>query len=75
MTLNEDQSLWFPNDLLSLSDAEIVSYQQYCSKTAQQALYTIAEKLHTSNTEEWNAEWDVASLMRSGMYYNKFWTM
>ena len=72
MAFKQDPSLWFPKELLSLSDAEFVTDQQYCSKTAQQSLYTIAAKLRASNTEEWNVEWDIASLLRSGAYYNNF---
>ena len=52
--------------MLFLSLAEIVTDQQYCSRTARHALYTIAAQLRANNREEWNAEWDVASLTRRG---------
>ena len=68
-------SFWYPKDLLFLTQAEIVTDQQYCSRTAQQALYTIAAQLHDNgDSEVWNAEWDVASLMRSGAHYENFKT-
>ena len=62
-------------DLKDLSPAEIVTNPLYGFHSARQALYTIATQLSNSDdSDEWNEEWDIASLMRSGVYSENFKT-
>ena len=51
-TIKLELSFWYPKDLLHLTQAEIVTDQQYCSRTAQQAMYTIAAQLHDNSDSE-----------------------
>ena len=66
--------MWYPKDLKHLSPAENVTEPQYCSRSARQAMYTIAAQLSDSGDgiEDWGPEWDVVALMKSGVYYNNF---
>ena len=43
--IKEDLSVWWPENLMRLSPADIIMKPQYCSITARQALYTIASQL------------------------------
>ena len=43
--IKEDISFWWPRDLVDLSPADIITEPQYCSRTAIQALYTIASQV------------------------------
>ena len=75
-SIKDDLSLWYPKDLKHLSPAEIVTELQYCSRSARQAMYTIAKQLNDSgeDIELWDPEWDIVALMKSGVYYNNFKT-
>ena len=45
MKIKVQEALWTPRDLIGLSPVVILTKLQYCSKTACQALYTVAERL------------------------------
>ena len=73
-TIKEELSFWWPGDLVDLSPADIITEPQYCSRTARQALYTIASQVskHGNGSGHWNPSWDAKALMASGMYHSTF---
>ena len=73
-TFKEELSFWWPDNLLDLAPADIITKLQYCSRKARQALYTIASQLSEQGdvSSQWNPSWDAKALMTSGMYHRTF---
>ena len=75
-TIKEDLFPWWPQDLQHLSPADIITEPEYCSRTARQALYTIASQLsdHKDGSGDWDPSWDALTLMKTSVYHSNFKT-